>query len=152
MKFRVGDRVKVRLEGDDGLPLVQYGFVGGVATPDGPALVLLDDELGSEVVPLCDIEPIEVTTLELCLPGTDLCGDNALRRGLVVMWQAEAEQAGLAVENVVPMGDGVLDDVGSWALAELWAGGERFVLRASMLANDPDMVHVRAVPHSHWDC
>jgi hypothetical protein len=142
----------VRRTGDDGLPLSQYGFVGGVAGPDGPAIVLLDDELGPEVVPFCDIEAIEVTTLELCLPGMDLCKDGALRRGLVGMWQAEADQAGIAVERVELMGDGVRDDVGSWALAELRAGGERFVLRASVVVDDPGMVRVRATPHSHWDC
>lgn len=150
MRFRAGDRVRVRRAGDDGLPFHQYGFVGGVAGPDGPAMVLLDDELGPVPIPLHDIEPIEVTTLELCLPDTDLCHDGALRRGLVAMWQAEAEQAGLALEQVVPMGDGVRDDVGSWALAELWAGGERFVLRASLLAHDPECLHVRATPY-HWD-
>jgi len=144
--------VRVRRTSEDGLPLVQYGFVGGVAGPDGPAMVLLDDELGPEVVALADIEAIGVTTLELRLAGTDLCQDSALRRGLVAMWQAEAEQAGLAVEGLVPMGDGVRDDVGSWALAELHAGGERFVLRASVIVDDPGMVHVRATPHPHWDC
>lgn len=151
MTFRAGDRVRVRRTGDDGLPLYQYGFVGGIASPEGPALVMLDDELGPEVVPLEDLQTIAVTTLDLCLHGTDLYDDAALRRGLVAMWHAEADQAGIAVENLVIMGEGVRDDIGSWALAELSAGGERFVLRASVLANDPDMVHVRAVPH-HWDC
>ena len=151
MKFRAGDRVRVRREGDDGLPQFCYGFIGSLAGPSGPATVLLDDELGPAVVVLTDIESIEVTTVELCLPGNDLCHDGALRRGLVAMWQAEADQAGLAVEDLVAKGDGVRDDVGSWALAELRAGGERFVLRASLVGTDPDMVHVRAVPYSHWD-
>ena len=151
MNFRAGDRVRVRRTGDDGLPLFRYGFVGGIATPEGPAIVMLDDELGPEVVPIDDLETIGVTTLELCLHGMDLYNDAGLRRGLVAMWHAEADQAGIAVENLIMMGEGVRDDIGSWALAELCAGGERFVLRASVLANDPDMVHVRAVPH-HWDC
>jgi len=150
VRFRTGDRVRVRRETEDGLPLFQYGFVGGVAAPDGPAIVLLDDELGPEVVPFEDIQPIEVTTLELCLPGLDLCHDAALRRGLVAMWQAEAEQAGLAIECLEPMGDGVRDDVGSWALAQLQAGGERFVLRACLEMTEPQTVHVRATAH-HWD-
>jgi len=131
---------------------MHYGFVDEVAGPDGPAVVLLDDELGPVMVPLHELEPIEVTTLELCLPGTDLCQDSALRRGLVAMWQAEADQAGIAVEHLVPIGDGVCDNLGSWALADLSAGGERFVLRASLIMHDPGMVHVRATPHTHWDC
>lgn len=151
MNFRAGDRVRVRCTGDDGLPLFQYGFVDCIDGPRGPAIVLLDDELGAKVVAVDDLEHIAVTTLELCLHGMDLYHDAGLRRGLVAMWHAEADQAGIAVENLVLMGEGVRDDIGSWALAELCAGGERFVLRASVLANDPDMVHVRAVPH-HWDC
>ncbi len=142
----------MRRTSDDGFPLMHYGFVGGLVGPEGPVMVLLDDELGTELVQLDEIESIEVTTLELCLPGTDLCQDSALRRGLVAMWQAEADQAGIAVEHLVPMGDGVCDDLGSWALADLSAGGERFVLRASLIVNDPGMVHVRATPHTHWDC
>jgi hypothetical protein len=140
----------VRQETDDGLPLYRYGFVGGIAAPDGPAQVFLDDELGEVTVPLSDLEVIEMTTLELCLPGVDLCQDAALRRGLVAMWQAEADQAGLAIEEVTPLGDGVRDDVGSWALAELRAAGDRFVLRASVGPVDPQMVRVRACPR-HWD-
>ena len=31
MMFGLGDRVRWDTEGDDGLPLVRYGFVGGVA-------------------------------------------------------------------------------------------------------------------------
>ena len=55
-------------------------------------------ELGAEIVDFDDLETIEVTTLELCLPGPDLCCDVALRRGLVAMWQAEAELAGLELK------------------------------------------------------
>jgi hypothetical protein len=152
VRFRTGDRVRLTRTGDDGFPLVSYGFIGGIARPDGPAMVLLDDEVGHVVAEFDDLELIEVSTLELRLPGPDLCQNRELRRGLVAMWQAEADAAGFAVEHVVPLGDGVRDDVGSWALAELSAGGERFVLRASLLMDDPGTVHVRATPHSHWDC
>jgi hypothetical protein len=46
--FQAGDRVRwSRLVGDDGLPVVRYGFVGGV--PDGSSggrsPVMLDGEL-----------------------------------------------------------------------------------------------------------
>jgi hypothetical protein len=151
VSLRDGDRVRVKVVADDGFPSYRYGFVGGLVGPNGPATVLLDDELGPELVPLHHVEPVEVTTLDLELPGLDLCQDAALRRGLVAMWQAEAETAGLAVERVVPMGDGVRDDVGSWALAELTAGGERFVLRASSGGPDGGVIHVRASAHPHWE-
>ena len=41
---------------DDGLPLVRYGFIGGF-TDDGP-VVLLDGELGGDVVETADVEPV----------------------------------------------------------------------------------------------
>ena len=31
MTFTPGDRIRYECTGDDGLPLVRYGFVGGVA-------------------------------------------------------------------------------------------------------------------------
>ena len=42
MTFSPGDRIRYECTGDDGLPLVRYGFVGGVAGSDGPVVVLLD--------------------------------------------------------------------------------------------------------------
>ena len=43
--FGLGDRVRWATIGDDGLPLVRYGFVGGVAGERGPVMVMLDGEL-----------------------------------------------------------------------------------------------------------
>ena len=39
-------------DGDDGLPLVRYGFVGGVAGERGPVVVMLDGELSGDVIDL----------------------------------------------------------------------------------------------------
>ena len=49
MMFSLGDRVRWATTGDDGLPLVRYGFVGGVAGEPGPVVVMLDGELGGDV-------------------------------------------------------------------------------------------------------
>ena len=38
--FSLGDRVRWSTMGDDGLPLVRYGFVGGVASDAGPVVVM----------------------------------------------------------------------------------------------------------------
>ena len=52
MTFSLGDRVRWTTIGDDGLPLVRYGFVGGVAGDGGPVMVMLDGELGGDVIDL----------------------------------------------------------------------------------------------------
>ena len=46
MTFSAGDRIRYECTDDDGLPLVRYGFIGGVAASDGPVVVMLDGELG----------------------------------------------------------------------------------------------------------
>ena len=50
MIFSPGDRVRYECIDDDGLPLVRYGFIGGVAGAGGPVVVMLDGELGGDVV------------------------------------------------------------------------------------------------------
>jgi hypothetical protein len=84
--FSPGDRVRFEIVGDDGLPLVRYGFVGGVAGREGPVVVMLDGELGGDVVDPAHLQHVEVTTVELCLSGTDLFDEPALRRGLIALW------------------------------------------------------------------
>ena len=44
-RFQHGDRVRVETIGDDGLPLVRYGFVGGLVGDQGPVVVMLDGDL-----------------------------------------------------------------------------------------------------------
>jgi hypothetical protein len=144
MMLRPGDRVRVESIGDDGLPLVRYGFVGALPGPDGAVSVMLDGELGAAVIPRCRIEPVSITNVELRLAGTDLMTEPSLRRGLLALWHAEADTAGLDVDALHPLGDGLRDSSDSWALAEMVAGGEHYVVRAFQLPTDPDVVHVRA--------
>ena len=48
--FSHGDRIRYETVGDDGFPLVRYGFVGGSADEGGPVVVMLDGEIGGDVV------------------------------------------------------------------------------------------------------
>ncbi|HAP75861.1 MAG TPA: hypothetical protein DCR14_07225 [Acidimicrobiaceae bacterium] len=142
--FAPGDRVRYECTGDDGLPLVRYGFVGGVAGSDGPIVVMLDGELGGDVVNAHQVQHVTITTVELLLHGTDLVDDPELRRGLLSLWHAEADSAGLDIDCTRTIGDGECDAPGGWCLAELTAGGERYLLRAVQLPHEPEMVRVRA--------
>jgi hypothetical protein len=146
MTFGAGDRIRYECTGDDGLPLVRYGFVGDVNPNDEFVTVMLDGELGGVVVRLSDVQPVAVTTVELILHGTDLVDEPELRRGLVSLWHAEADNAGLDIDALHPMGDGECDAPGGWCLADLHAGGERYVLRA--VQHDTEIVRVRA--ESPW--
>jgi hypothetical protein len=143
--FSLGDRVRWATTGDDGLPLVRYGFVGGVANESGPVVVMLDGEIGGEPVDLSQLEPVSITTIELRLDGDDLVDDPELRRGLVNLWQAEAESAGLAVHGVRCLGTGRPDTALSWSLAELSSGGGQYVVRA-LRSGDPNQICIRADP------
>jgi hypothetical protein len=142
--FTPGDRIRYECTGDDGLPLVRYGFVGGIAGTNGPVVVMLDGELGGDVLNVEDVQPVTVTTVELVLHGTDLVDEPELRRGLVSLWLGEADTAGLDIDSLHPMGDGECDAPGGWSLADLRAGGERYVLRAVQLPHELDIVRVRA--------
>jgi hypothetical protein len=151
VNLRPGDRVRIETMADDGLPMVKYGFVGGVAGSDGPIVVMLDGELGGDVVDLCHVQLVSITNVELCLAGSDLMYEPHLRRGLVALWHAEADTAGLDVDALHPLGDGLRDSNDSWALAELVAGGEQYVVRAFQLPNEPDIVRVRAHRPNRWE-
>lgn len=151
MRLAPGDRIRVELPGDDGFPVVRYGFVGGVTGREGPVVVMLDGELGGDVVDLCCVRPISITGLELCLTGDDLTADPELRRGLVSLWRAEADAAGLDVDAFHPWGEGRRDSSESWALGELVAGGEHYVVRAITLPDQPGVVRVRADRPNRWD-
>ncbi|MFZ1490276.1 MAG: hypothetical protein WAS51_10060 [Ilumatobacteraceae bacterium] len=143
--FQPGDRIRIVLDGDDGLPLVRYGFVGSQVSPEGPVVVMLDGELGGDVVAIDCVEPVTVATVELCLQGDDLIQNPALRQGLIAMWCAEAETAGLAVDALHPMGNGVPEAGGRWALANLLSGGVPYVVRAEPCRTEPGLVRVHAV-------
>ena len=150
MTFALGDRVRWCTVGDDGLPLVRYGFVGGVAGEHGHVVVMLDGELNGDVIDLDQLEVVTITNVELHLDGPDLIDDPALRQGLVHLWQAEAESAGLDVDAMDVLGAGQLLPDASWSLAALTSGGEQYVVRAMRDARDPESVLIRAEQIRLW--
>lgn len=144
--FQPGDRVRWETTGDDGLPLIRYGFVGGCNGFGTRVPVMLDGQLkGDTVVDLDQLAPVTITNIELCLHGADLLDDLSLRQGLVSLWSAEADQAGLEVLSLELLGTGVRDGVGDgFALAALMSGGRQYVLRAMYNLKGEGMVRVKA--------
>lgn len=142
MTFLPGDRVRLEVTGDDGLPLVRYGFVGDVSA--SAVLVMLDGEIASASVDLSSVQAVTITNIELCLHGADLVTQPELRRGLVGLWHAEVDSAGLAVDGLQAIGDGLPDTKHSWALAEVRAGDDCYVVRAVQQPHEPGVVRVRA--------
>ena len=144
--FQPGDRVRWESQGEDGFPVVKYGFVGGTNGDRSRVVVMLDDDLkGDTVVDETQLEAVTITNLELRLRGTDLITDPNLRCGLVNLWAAEADQAGLEIREVVPIDDATtvtLDD--GCTLARVRAGGQHWELRADYdgLVDDAIRIHV----------
>lgn len=148
--FQAGDRVRWETTGDDGLPLVRYGFVGGCNGSGSRVAVMLDGDLsGDTVVDLSQLAPVTITSIELRLDGADLLDDPSLRQALVNLWAGEADQAGLEIRKLDCLGTG-LRDSGGYALAELWAGTEHYVLRAT---SDPasNTIRIRAEMPQRWE-
>lgn len=141
-RFSHGDRIRYATTGDDGYPLVRYGFVGGVTDDEGPVVVMLDGELGGDVVDLDQLEPVHISNVTLKLSGADLLDDPGLRQGLVNLWQAEAEEAGLQIATLRPIGSGtgVRDGSDGYALAELDAAGRRWVLRVAVCPTETNSI------------
>ena len=130
MIFNHGDRVRWEATADDGLPVVRYGFVRSMADVTGPVIVMFDDELGGEVIDVDQLAPVTITSVELRLEGDDLLDDPDLRRGLTSLWKAEAESAGLDVDDLRPHGYGDHDGNGGWQLASLTSGDDRYHVKA----------------------
>jgi hypothetical protein len=141
--FSLGDRVRWDTTGDDGLPLVRYGFVGGVAGEVGPVMVMLDGELAGEVVQLEQLEPVTILNVRLHLHGRDLIDDPELRRGLVHLWRAEAESAGLDVDHLDSLGTGEPAQPGWW-LGSVTTGGQEYLVKALPAARDDQVICIRA--------
>jgi hypothetical protein len=114
-------------------------------------VVRLDGELGGDVVELDAIAPVHISNVTLILEGTDLLDDPSLRQGLVNLWWAEAETAGLEIGSMTNIGTGVPDSNDGYALAELSSGGDHYVLRASMCPHQADAVMVRADRPAPWE-
>jgi hypothetical protein len=144
VSFQPGDRVRWATTADDGLPIVRYGFVGGANGDHTRVVVMLDGDLaGNTVVDHDQLEPVSITHLALDLDGADLLDDPTLRQGLVNLWSAEADQAGLEIHALHCLGTGVRDGDG-YALAELWAGNEQYVLHARS-DRALDTIHLAAI-------
>jgi hypothetical protein len=107
-------------------------------------MVMLDGELSGDVIDLDQLQQVSITNVELHLDGPDLIDDPDLRRGLVHLWQAEAEQAGLDVDRMECLGTGQQLPDQSWSLAALTSGGEQYVVRALRDQADPEVVLIRA--------
>ena len=81
--------------------------------------------------------------------GQDLMAAD-MRQGLIHLWAAEAESAGLEISAMHPMGTGVRDSCQGFVLAELTSAGEPYVLTASLCPSDLDAVLVHAArPHGY---
>lgn len=139
-----GDRVRASALGEGGIPEVRYGWVESLEGMR--AVVLFDGELTPELIHRGSIEPVEVTTVQLILAGRDLLDEGQLRRGLVKMWQAEADLAGLAVDGLEDFGDGTAIAPNRYALGEVVAGGASYVLVAGLFPSDQPTVFVKAEP------
>lgn len=148
--FSHGDRIRYATTGDDGLPLVRYGFIGGVSA-DGPIVVMLDGELKGDVVEPDKVEPVHICNVTLTLGGSDLLDDPSLRQGLVNLWAAEAESAGLEIAALTAIGTGVRDSSEGYALAELTSGGDAYVLRATLCLKQYDAIVVHADRPNRWE-
>lgn len=147
MTLQPGDRVRWLTTDDHGLAITRYGFVGGVNGDESRVAVMLDGELkGDTVIPLTDLAPVEIGTVELRLEGADLLDDPSLRQGLVNLWSAEADQAGLQIRTIEPLGTGVRSGPDRFALAELRAAGQQWVLTAAPDTSTPGMICVKADP------
>ncbi len=142
--FRHGDRVRYATTGDDGFPVVRYGFVGGATGGSGPVVVMLDGELGGDVVDAATLQPVHIGNVTLVLDGIDLLDDPSLRQALVNMWAAEAESAGLEIAALHPIGTGLRDSSDGYAIAELSSAGQQYTLRAMRCPDTRDAVLVHA--------
>ncbi|RLE24197.1 MAG: hypothetical protein DRJ50_04980 [Actinobacteria bacterium] len=149
--FKLGDRIRYATTDDDGFPLVRYGFVGGFSDPGEPVSVMLDGELSAYVVDLSLVEQVHISNVTLTLGGSDLLDDPSLRQGLVNLWAAEAESAGLQIASLQSIGTGVRDSNEGYALAELNSGGKRYVLRGTLCMYRYNAIVVHAERPNRWD-
>ena len=149
--FQLGDRIRYATTDEDGFPLVRYGFVGAVSSPGEPVSVMLDGELATDVVDLSLIETVHISNVTLTLGGSDLLEDPSLRQGLVNLWAAEAESAGLQIASLQCIGTGVRDSSEGYALAELSSGGERYVLRGALCMYRYNAIVVHAGRPNRWE-
>ena len=150
--FQNGDRIRYATTGEDGYPLVRYGWIGcNIDADAGPVEILIDGEIGHAIVELAEIEPVHIGNVTLTLEGCDLIDDPSLRQALVNLWRAEAESAGLQIASLHAIGTGVLDGTGGYTLAELSSAGDQYVLRVRRCVDHLDAIVVRAERPNRWE-
>ncbi|MFT6293482.1 MAG: hypothetical protein ACJAR2_004108 [Ilumatobacter sp.] len=150
-QFNHGDRIRYATTGDDGFPLVRYGFVGGQTHDNGPVVVMLDGELGGDVVDLDQIEPVHISNVTLRLTGIDLLANEQLRLGLVSLWRAEADEAGLQIGSIKALENGgEAANTSCYTLARVQAASKFYLLRATMFPSGADeiLLHCDLPDHS----
>ena len=109
-------------------------------------MVMLDGELSGDVIQLDQLESVTILNVKLHLHGRDLIEDPELRRGLVHLWRAEAESAGLDVDHLDSLGTGE-EAMPGWALGAVTSGGQEYLVKAlPSLARRADHLHPRRVP------
>jgi len=150
MMLRTGDRVRVRCSDGD-VTASRYGYIDRIVASRTHAFVFLDDEIRARHVPVVDIVPVHVSTVDVYIADELLqrgeVPESAVRGELIRRWGWEADDAGLNLEGLVTLGDGTYADLDTWALAELNAGGAHYLLRAHFGCSTPRIVHIHAVPH-----
>ncbi len=148
--FRQGDRVRYATTDDNGFELVRYGFVGAVSAL-GAVIVLFDDELGGDAVNADQLELVDICSVTLKLTGSDLLDDPILRPGLVNLWRAEADDAGLEISDLHPIEVDVSerDATGEMRLANITTADHQYTLRA-MRCPIEDAVILRCERANHW--
>ena len=155
VRFTSGDRIKVRVVDDDGLPVIRYGTVGAELPDHGPLVVVFDDMSGGDIVDRSEVEAVTIDSVALVLQGSDLAVDPSLRAGLVAMWAAEIDLAGLLIGPVRPLGNppgsGLRDSSDSWVLAEFMHDGTMHVVRAALQRDGAGTVTLHAGRMNRWD-
>lgn len=136
MALQPGDRIRWETTDDNGLPAVRYGFVGALLGEN--AKVMLDGRLkGDTEVDCQNLKVVSISNIELRLPGVDILDDPELRGGLVCLWQAEADDAGLELDAVETLEADIANKAcGGFALARVSAAGKSYLLRACTWGND----------------
>ena len=150
--FGHGDRIRhSAVPAETEIPLIRYGFVVGTNRGDNPVMIMFDGDLRAGAVTETEIEHVRVSNLTLTLDGHDLLDDPSLRQGLVNLWVAEAECAGLRISSLDCMGTGVRDSREGYALARLTSGGEQYVLRGSLCMYQYNAIVVHADRPNRWE-
>ena len=144
MMYRPGDRVRFETTGDDGWPLIRYGFVGGVSGNGGPIVVMLDGELSGDVVNRSELQPVTITSVELLLRGADLIDDPDCAAVWSRCGMPRPTRRGSMSTNCTRSATGSASPMRAGRLAELMTADQHYIVRAIQLPNEPEIIRVRA--------